>query len=361
MISTTTDSLSRDWSLNDEVIRLRLWATDIVYPLPADEHRELLVGTASTCTIQVHDPSNLTSREHASLERLDGRWRIVDRSKNGLYLDDQQREQFLLAPGIEIGLGRYVTLIAESARTIALRGTLARMIGWSADHAGSIDLALRMLRLAASRRAILVLCGEPAMVPLAEELHRLTLTERRPFVLCNPQRRAHEDTERFTRYVTNGRTAVAQALDGTVCIDDRKRPADLAEMLHDLHRPGCTAQLMVLARNARKAEMYTAAPVVIPPLRSRPDELERLIKEYEAEAVQRLGISPLELTPAQRAWIREWSGESLPDIQKATLRLIAIRSAGSVAGAAAMLRISHVALGQWLERRRFRSGSIPAL
>ena len=361
MISTTTDSLSKDWSIHDEVIRLRLWATDTVYPLPADDRGRILVGIAPTCTVRVHDPSNLTSREHAALERVDGRWSIVDRSKNGLYLDDQQRERFLLTPGIEIGLGRHVTLIAESARTIALRAALARMLGWSAAHAESIDLALRVLRLAASRRAILVLCGEPAMVPLAEELHRLTLSEQRPFVLCNPQRRAYESAARFTRCVTDGRTAVAQALDGTVCIDDRKRPADLAEMLHELHRPGCTAQLIVLARNARKAEMYSVAPVMIPPLRSRRDELERLIREYEAEAVQRLGLSPLELTPVQRAWIREWSSESLPDIQKATLRLIAIRCAGSVAGAAALLRISHVGLGQWLARRRFRSISAPAL
>jgi hypothetical protein len=44
----------------------------------------------------------------------------------------------------------------------------------------------------------------------------------------------------------------------------------------------------------------------------------------------------------------------LPDIQKATLRLIAIRQAGTIAGGAALLGMSHVALGQWLERRRYR-------
>jgi len=360
MISTTTDRLSRDWAINDQVIQLRLWATDVVYPLPADERRRLAVGAAPTCEIQVHDPSSFTSREHAYLERVDERWTIVDRSKNGLYLDDQQCKRFLLAPGSEIGLGRCVTLIAESARTIALRRALARMLGWSAARAGSIDEAMRLLRLAASGRAILVLCGEPSMVPLAEELHRLTLTERRPFVLCDPRRRTHEDAESFTRRVPDGLTAVAQALDGTVCIDDQRRPGDLARMLEALHRPGRTAQLVVLARNARRADVYTPAPVVIPPLRSRRDELERLILEYEAEAARRLGISTVELTPAQRSWIRERSGETLPDLQKATLRLIAIRHAGSILGAASLLKMSHVGLGKWFERRRYRPEIIEA-
>lgn len=112
--------------------------------------------------------------------------------------------------------------------------------------------------------------------------------------------------------------------------------------------------MMVLARNARKAAVYTPAPVVIPPLRDRQEEIERLILEYEAEAAHRLGVDGLKRTTVQRSWIQERSGETLPDIQKGTLRLIAIRHAGSIAGAAALLRMSHAPLGRWLERRRFR-------
>jgi len=360
MISTTTDSLAKDWAIDDEVIRLRVWATDIVYLLPADHRHRIRIGLAPTCEIQVHDPSNLTSREHAYLERVVERWMIVDQSKNGLYFDDQQCERFLLAPGREIGLARYVTLIAESARTIALRNALARMIGWSAARADAIDQALRILRMAATGRAVFVLCGQPGLLSLAEELHRLTLTEQRPFVFCDPRRRtALEETEHFTRCVTDGLTAVAQARDGTICIDDQRRPGDLVEMLDALHRPGHTAQLMVLARNARKGDVYSSAPVVIPPLRSRRDELERIIMEYEADAVRRLGIDALELTPAQRDWIGERSSETLSEIQAATLRLIAIRHTGSIAGAATLLRMSRSGLGKWLERRRFRS-DVPA-
>ncbi len=87
---------------------------------------------------------------------------------------------------------------------------------------------------------------------------------------------------------------------GALVAADRRRPADLAEMLDRWLRPRFTAQLMVLARNARKAAAYSPAPVEIPPLRTRRDELDRLILELEAEAVRRLGIEAhaLELTPA---------------------------------------------------------------
>src|SRR4051794_39538742 len=98
MISTTTDSLAKDWEIDDEVIRLRVWATDIAYPLAADDRRRLRIGIAPTCEIQIHDPSSLTSREHAYLERVEGRWTVADQSKNGLFLDGQRCESFPLVP-----------------------------------------------------------------------------------------------------------------------------------------------------------------------------------------------------------------------------------------------------------------------
>jgi hypothetical protein len=358
MVSTTTDVFFQRWAIDDSVIRLRRWATDVVYPL-RDEHPDrLMIGTAATCAIRVHDPSRRTSREHAYLERVHvherQRWCLFDRSKNGLTVNGEQRERCLLSPGMEIELGDGLILIAESARSILLRDALARMLGWSAASAESVDLALRMVRLAALRQAILVLCGESDLAPLAEELHRLTLTSARPFVLCNSRRRAGEDEESLTRYAPDGRTAVAQATGGTVCIyDDRRSPPDLDELLRAIRRPACRAQLVVCARNARKAAVFHAAPIVIPGLGARQADLERIIEEYEVDAARRLGIEPLELSPAERAWVRERSSATLPDIQTATLRLVAIRHAGTASAGAALLGLSHVSMLRWLEKRRF--------
>jgi hypothetical protein len=358
MVSTTTDILFQRWAIDDTVIRLRQWATDTVHLLRSDHPDRLMIGTAATCAIEVTDPSHRTSREHAYLERMDvherQRWCIVDRSKNGLAIDGEIREKCLLSPGMEIDLGGGMILIAESARWLALRYALARMLGWSASNTESVDLALRMVRLAAMRRSILVLCGESNLAPIAEDLHRLTLTPARPFVLCNPRRRTSENAERFTRCAPDGRTAIAQAAGGTVCIyDDRRCPPDVEEMLRAFRTPACRAQLVVCAKNPRKAEVFSAAPIVIPALGARKADLERIIEEYAIDAAWRLGIEPLEFAPAERSWIRERSSATLPDIQTATLRLVAIRHAGTISGGAALLGLSHAAMVEWFQNRRF--------
>ncbi len=358
MISTTTDVSFHRWAIDDSVIRLRQWGTEVVHLLRSGDPDRLMIGTAPTCAIRVEDPSHRTSREHAYLERAyvhdRQRWCIVDRSKNGLAVDGEQRDKGLLSPGMEIDLGGGVILIAESARWLDLRYALSRMLGWRAANTEAVDLALRMVRLAAMRRTILVLCGESDLAPIAEELHRLTLTPARPFVLCNPRRRPGEAAEGFTRYARDGRTAINQAAGGTVCIyDDRRCPPDVSEMLHVFRQPACRAQLVVCAKNARKAEVFSAAPIVVPPLGSRKADLDRIIDEYAIDAARRLGIEPLDLTPAERSWIRDRASASLPEIQTATLRLVAIRHAGTISGGAALLRLSHATMIEWLEHRRF--------
>src|SRR5262245_45136153 len=168
---TTTDPLQEEWAVIDDVIRLRAWGTDRVYPLYPDQPGPL-IGAAPSCAIQIQDKTRRTSRKHAQLQRVQGRWVVIDRSKNGLYRDGAKLDRFILTPGVEIGLGGGATLVAESCGLMALRGALARMLGWNPASAEAIDLALRAIRFAAQRRASLVLCGAD-LVPLAEELHRL--------------------------------------------------------------------------------------------------------------------------------------------------------------------------------------------
>jgi hypothetical protein len=336
------------------VLSLRVWASSTVHLLRADQAGRLAIGTAPDCAIHVEDPSRRTSRVHAYLEYMHEyrQWCIADQSKNGLVIDGMPRGKSLLSPGMEVELGRGVILIAESARSIALREALARVLGWSAEGIAAVDRALRMVRLAAMRRAILVLCGDFDLAPIAEDLHRLTLTPERPFVLCNPRRRASEES--FMKCAPDGLAAVAQALGGTVCIyDDRRCPPDVVEMLRELRQPTCQTQLVVCAKNADKAAIFNSAPIVIPPLRSRTAELDRIIDEYAIDASRRLGLSPFALAPAERSWIRERSSATLPEIQTATLRLVAIRRAGTPSGGAALLGLSHVTMLRWLESRRF--------
>lgn len=129
--TTVTNVRPEEWAINDDVVRLREWGTDRVFPLFWDHREPFTIGTAATCTIRIQDRTGLASREHALLERIQGRWGIIDRgSKNGLYRDGARADKLALTPGVEIGLGGGIVLVAETSRWIALRSAVARMIGW---------------------------------------------------------------------------------------------------------------------------------------------------------------------------------------------------------------------------------------
>lgn len=329
---TPPSPFAEEWAINDSIIRLRVWGKDRTYPLYADQPGSL-IGAGSRCGIQIQDPTRRASREHAQLQRLHGRWVVSDRSKNGLYRDGAKIDQFILTPGIEIGLGG-VTLVAESDQLIVLRGVLARMLGWGAASAEAVDLALRAIRFTAQRRSRLVLVGA-GVVPLAEELHRLTLGPRRPFVFCNPRRQTSE-------------SALEQATDGTLCYSAQLPPSYLRTIMRGLQQPGCQTQLVVCADRVDEAQKF-AAPIVVPPLATRKGELERIIQEYAADVAGPLDLGEHWLSKAARTWMRA-NLRTLAEIQKTTTRLAVIKRAGSMTAGARHLGISHAALSKWLTK-----------
>ncbi|HWU90348.1 MAG TPA: FHA domain-containing protein, partial [Kofleriaceae bacterium] len=202
-----------DWSIHDEVVRLREWGSDHVHALPASV-TEWIVGAAATCSLRLDDPSSRVSRRHARLVRTSSQWSIQDLgSKNGVRIDGIRCEECVLEPGGEIGLGG-ITLIAESPRSIALRDYVARLLGWSPDQLGTVDHALRSLRLAASRRHALVLHGPDDLVPIAHGLHLRVLGAERPFIVCDPRRRRSEGSVRVAANIDRAVPAVRAAAGG---------------------------------------------------------------------------------------------------------------------------------------------------
>ncbi|MGN6109854.1 MAG: FHA domain-containing protein, partial [Kofleriaceae bacterium] len=174
-----------EWALDDQVVQLREWGTDRVYRLPPAPIDEWTIGSSSRCSLQLRDPPRYISRLHARLVRTYGTWFIHDAgSKNGLWQDNARRPSFALTPGLEIGIGSLL-LVAESPRSIVLRGFVARMLGWDLHRLSDIDRALRALRTMATMRAPLLLCGEGNLVDLARQLHALTLGAAAPFVVSD--------------------------------------------------------------------------------------------------------------------------------------------------------------------------------
>jgi hypothetical protein len=350
--STTTDVATTEWTIDDQVRRLRAWGSDRPLPLPDPPIGECTVGTARSCTLRLDDPTGKVSRVHAGLSCDQGRWLLRDLgSKNGVKLDGARRSEIVLEPGIEIGIGG-LTLIAESSRLVALRAFLARLLGWGSDRTEVVDHALRSVRLAATRRAELVLCGDGDLVPIAHSIHRHAFGEEWPFVVCDPRRRKGKATVRSAENHETGMQGLAAAQGGSLCVRGRRLPRDFSQVVGALRDPGARVRLVVCAESAEDCKPHLAVPITVPPLASRQPEIDRIIVEYGEDAIDALGAPRNGFLPADRAWVREHAVSSLPEIEKAALRLVALRDSRNLSSAAARLRMAPVSLSRWIGRRK---------
>lgn len=357
--STRTDVAASEWAINDLVMRLRPWASDRFCKLPTPPVSDCTVGSAASCAVRLDDPSGRVSRVHATLIHDRTRWLLRDLgSKNGVRLDGARRAEIVLEPGIEIGIGG-LTLIAESSRSIALREFLARLLGWRSDRNPVVDHALRSIRMAATRRAALVLCGDGDLVPTARSIHRHALGSDRPFIVCDPRRRRGKATVRSAENYEAGLPALAAARGGSLCVRSRRLPRDFDQVVAALRDPDAGVQLVVCAGPSEQGAPYLAAPITVPALAGRAGELDRIITEYAEDAVVELGAPRTGFLPADRAWVREHAGSSLPEIEKATLRLVALRHSRNLSNAAAWLGMAPVSLSRWIGRRKMPMQVMP--
>jgi hypothetical protein len=354
--ATKTDANASEWSIDDDVIRLRQWGTDRMHTLQpplataaATRNHGWLLGTAEACSLRLVD--RLVSREHARLQQDQGKWLIRDLgSKNGLRYDGARRDSFMLAPGVEIGIGA-TTLIAESRRSIALHGFLARILGWKASRIDAIDHALRSIRLAVTHRAALMLAGDGNLIPIAHALHRHVRGAHRPFVACDPRRLNMEESVRSVANHVSGLAGFAAAIGGTLCVRGSRLPRDFAKVLVRLRDPDARVQLIVCAHHHGEGDAFLVVPIQVPPLTDRAGELPRIIDEYAHDAAVELAAPQTIFTSADRDWVLEHGASSLSEIEKATLRLVALRVAKSVPRAAERLGMAPVSLSRWIRRR----------
>lgn len=349
--STKADATASEWGIGDDVMRLRLWGSDSILVLPAPPVDEWTVGAAEVCALQLDDPTGRISRLHAGLYRTHGKWLLRDLgSKNGLRIDGARRTEIVLEPGIEIGIGG-LTLIAESLRSTELRSFLARLLGWRSDRIEVVDHALRAVRLAATRRATLLLCGEGDLVPTARSIHRHALGADRPFIVCDPRRREGKATVRSSANYETGLPAFAAATGGSLCVRIQRLPEDFPDVLAALRDPASRVQLVVCARSPADCEPSLAVPIIVPSLAGRADELDRIITEYAGDAMIDLGAQRTVFPASHREWVRRYSASSYPEIEKGTLRLVALRESRNLSNAAARLGMAPVSLSRWIGRR----------
>jgi hypothetical protein len=132
----------------------------------------------------------------------------------------------------------------------------------------------------------------------------------------------------------------------------RRAPADLIETV-PLLRAADDVMLVICGgpHLANGALLIRPAPVVVPPLASRAHELDRIIVEYAGDAIAALGAPHEAFTADDRVWVRDNTAASLDEIEKATLRLVTLRTSRNLSHAAARLGMAPVSLDRWLGRR----------
>lgn len=266
-------------------------------------------------------------------------------------VEGHQSPDVLLQPGLEVRLGG-VTLMAESAAMIELRGFLCRLLGWSIAAQESVNVALRTLRQVNAGDAPLLLCGEGDLAEVARGLHARSPRRQHPFVFCDPKQKSAPPSPRLPAVEPSAARALATAERGSVCFRSNKLPEDFAVLSLSRRSQPTLVQIIICAAGLDEVSAFRAAPIPIPSLRSRKDELGRIIDEYAKDACSWIeGACKLSLPPEDRRWIADYSAESLAEVEKGANRLIALRVAGSALGAASLLGIHHSSLLRWIARR----------
>jgi hypothetical protein len=231
-----------------------------------------------------------------------------------------------------------------------LRGYLGRLLGWTKTSA--IEDALRSIELATEHRAHLVLCGRGDLVPLAHGLHRRAFCAGTPFSVCDPRRSNTGVTVRLPVTHLDIAAAFDAAVAGALCTRRRRPPHEFSSLV-GRPRDG-NVQYICLAEDSLQW-LVRPGPIEVPALAQRAGELPRVVDEYVFDAVVELAPTSrtLAVTDRDRQWLIEHAARmSLAEIEKATLRLVALRSSPNLSQAAARLGMAAVSLHRWMGRRR---------
>jgi hypothetical protein len=332
-----TDTDPEDgWRIDDEVIRLRPLDGSASFELPGDG--ELVLGADASCELQLVDPTRRVSRRHARLFRDRGAWWVADlESRNGVRQDGEPRLLFQLVPGTEVTLGG-VTLVAESARLVALRAVVARFIGWDDARAGDVDRALRGVREMALRRCALVLRGPGELGAVARRIHAEALGVDRPFEIA--------DAPLISAFERAGT--------GTLCLRGRASAEELAALRRAFESPQAHARIIACASSSKAASeiaslLGRSVVVDLPPLATRRDELARVLEAFAEDAARELTAPRTGLLGHEMNWLGRIEFDDFEDVEGVIRRVVAIRNWG-VTEAARRLGITHSALSQWAQR-----------
>jgi hypothetical protein len=351
---------------------LRRWGTNETHALPSLWDKEgSFIGTAPDSWLRIEEPA---ARRHAELVYRKGvGWYIVALGTHSIWQDGERRRACLLARGTEITIGPE-TFVAESQWTAERYRVFRRLLGCGAAAQPSIEHALRSVRLAATRRALVVIRAAADVDLIAQELHECALGRDAPFVMCNPgcrplTRIPQKQLDRLSR-ADSGLSATLAAENGTVCFYSWKLPDDFDGVIANIEHRAVRPLVLIGVRvpGSRRLDSlltglqrYSVCTILIPPLSSRSSELPEIVQSYAEEAMWHLRTTDSAFSEVDRQWIVEHAARSLLEIREATLRLVALHVAAAARNgtlhrtatmqdAANMLGVHYTTVDHWIRR-----------
>lgn len=205
-----------------------------------------------------------------------------------------------------------------------LREYLSRIAtGW--DDSVGLDLAVASVERFVAGVAPLVLFGRDQTPALARRLCQRVIDDDVSVLGPDVGAQRPDAVLVLTRYEATRYLDLAALGSGRraiICVDDRSR-------------------LDVFARLLR--------PITVPTIQERAEDIGRIIASAMEEAARRFDTTA---TAVDSSWVLERSAKTITEIETGAERIVAMRAAGSVSGAARILGMSGAGLITWFQRRR---------
>lgn len=239
---------------------------------------------------------------------------------------------------------------SDDDRERDVRTLCRRIYGSTRARVADVEHATHSLLASVTHGTPIALRGESDLVPIARALHDELFGAQRPFVVCDPRRRDNDGSVRCPPNRTTAADAAHLAVGGSVCVRASRLPHDLNALITSARSQGGTAQLFVCLHQEDPLIDMLCSPIRIPSLACHSKDREKIIEGYIADATRSLGVQRMRISHDSRHSFL-WQVRSLPELEKAVRRLVALKSAPNVSRAAASLKIAPVSLNRWVARR----------
>lgn len=135
-----------------------------------------------------------------------------------------------------------------------------------------------------------------------------------------------------------------------MCLRSRRLPADFDELAASLPESVPATTLFVCLDGNDRIRDLLCRPLEIPSLVQRASDSDRLLDAYLDLAAQTLSVRSVRLSERLRKSLFRHV-TSLSELEKAALRLVALKSAPNLSQAASRLKMAVVSLSRWLYRQ----------